>query len=87
MNKDQTRLTWEQIKEKYPHQNVGLSDVEYITPQGGAIKSAIVICTDKDIDRNDIALRAIRGELIMRYTTLDEDGIDITIQKGGSSNA
>lgn len=69
------KFTWEQIKEKYPHQNVGLTDVEYSTPWGGAILAAKVACTDKDTDRNIIALKAIRGELIMRYTTMDEDEI------------
>ena len=28
MNNDNERLTWEQIKEKYPYQIVGLVDVE-----------------------------------------------------------
>ena len=69
------KLSWEQIKEQYPHQNVGLVDVEFATPQGGAILYARVVCTDKNTDRNDMAFRAVRGDYIIRYTTMDEDSV------------
>lgn len=70
------RLTWEEIKQKYPHQNVGLIDVEYANSGiGGPVKSAVVVCTDCDTDRNEIAWKAIQGELIMVYTTFDEDSL------------
>jgi len=66
------RLTWDEIQQKYPHQNVGLVDVEYTNGYGSAIRRAIVVCTDKEIDRDEIAWKAINGELVMRYTTPDE---------------
>ena len=70
MNK---RLTWKEIKEKYPHRNVGLKDIIYKNQIGGSIESAIVICTDVETDINEMAYKAIKGELVMTYTTLDED--------------
>ena len=66
------RLTWNEIKEKYPHQNVGLIDVEYIG-KGLGIKSAVVLCTDKSTSYDEMCLMAVRGNIDMRYTTLDED--------------
>jgi len=69
------KLTWNEIKQKYPHQNVGLVNVEYVIGCSGAIKSAIVACTDNDTDLNEMRLRAIQGEVLVHYTTLDEDTV------------
>lgn len=68
------RLTWEKIKEKYPHQNVGLTDV-VMEENSNIIQSAIVKYTDSDTDYNTMAQLAISGEIIVRYTTFDEDEI------------
>lgn len=70
------RLTWEEIKEKYPHQNVGLTDV-VMEENSNIIQSAIVKYTDSDTDYNTMAQLAISGEIIVRYTTFDEDEIEI----------
>lgn len=64
------RMTWEEIKERYPHQNVGLVDC---LPDKNNIKSAIVICSEEDTSYDDICLMAVRGKCKMTYTTLDED--------------
>lgn len=43
------RLTWEEIKAKYPNQWVGLIDIEYLTPEDGTnIKSGVVISVSED---------------------------------------
>ena len=41
------RMTWQEIREKYPDQWVGLSEVER---DGGSIASAVVKYTDKTAD-------------------------------------
>ena len=66
------RLTWEEIKRKYPHQNVGLVDVE-MAPNKVVVKSAVVKYTDKNTDYNEMAYLALQGKLTLRYTTLDEE--------------
>ena len=64
--------TWEEIKEQYPHCNVGLKDIIYAS-NSNYIKSARVVCTDKDTTRDEMAMSAIKGDIVMRYTTLDEE--------------
>ena len=68
------RLTWEQIKELYPHQYVGLVGVE-TEGNESSVKSAIVKYTEADTSYDDMILMYIRGEIKLRYTTLDEDEI------------
>jgi len=72
MKPDGKRLTWAQIVKKYPHQTVGLVDVEY-GENDATVASAIVKCTSKDTDPNEIFRAALRGELLMEYTTFDID--------------
>jgi hypothetical protein len=74
MKPDGKRLTWAQIVKKYPHMNVGLVDVE-TGINSADIKSAVVKCTSKDTSYDDMCLAAIRNEIWMRYTTLNEDFI------------
>lgn len=69
-------ITWEEIKTRYPHCNVGMVDVEY-SDNSNYIKKARVVCTDIDSDRDDMILSAINGKMIVRYTTLDEDEVFI----------
>lgn len=66
------RLTWEEIVQKYPHQNVGLVEIEYGCNEA-TVASAVVKCTDKDTDPDDMVLMALRGEIFLEYTTEDED--------------
>ena len=66
------RLTWKEIVRRYPHQNVGLVEIEYGCNEA-TVASAVVKCTDKDTDPDDMVLMALRGEILMEYTTYDED--------------
>lgn len=59
-------------KKIYPHQNVGLSDVEYGI-NNATIEVGIVRCTEKDTPYEKMVEMALSGEIKMRYTTLDED--------------
>lgn len=68
------RLTWEQIKQKYPHQSVGLIDVES-SVNSLSIKSAIVKCTEKDTPCEKLLELAMDKKIRLIYTTLDEDEI------------
>lgn len=70
MNKQS--LLWNEIKEKYPHQNVGLINVKYFN-SSKIIESAVVYCSDKDTSYDDMCLLAAKGDIVLRYTTLDED--------------
>lgn len=66
------RLTWEQIKKIYPHQNVGLVDVEY-DANGITVISGIVKYTEKETSYETMVELAMEGKIDMSYTTLDED--------------
>lgn len=66
------RLTWKEIVRRYPHQNVGLVEIEYGCNEA-TVASAVVKCTDRDTDPDDMAIMALRGEILMEYTTYDED--------------
>ena len=72
MNSVQTRLSWEEIKQHYPHQNVGIIDAEK-KPDSEIIVSGIVKFTDRDMTYDDFALLAMQNKIELRYTTLDED--------------
>lgn len=69
----QRRMSWKEIQKAYPHQNVGLKDVEYVSSPDGPIKSGIVVCTEKDSDLDKMVLDTINGNLVTIYTTIDED--------------
>ena len=64
------RMTWEEIKERYPHQNVGLVDC---LPDENRFESAIVICSEEDTSYDDIVEMAMERKCKMVYTTLNED--------------
>ena len=66
------RLTWKEIMRRYPHQNVGLVEIEYGCNEA-TVASAVVKCTDKDTDPDEMVMMALRGEILMEYTTYDED--------------
>ncbi len=63
------RLTWEQIKQKYPNQWVGLVDVKYIEDDGISVESAVVKYTDKT--KNELTHLALNGEIVSRHTNPD----------------
>ena len=60
------RLTWTEIKTRYPNRWVGLTDVEWKDTSN--IKSAVVKYTDKS--STELGLMQIKdGNLVSRYTT------------------
>lgn len=66
------RMTWREIKEKYPDQWVGLVDVEFEEDNKSTIKTAIVKYTDKTAD--ELGMLAIKGEkIIPKHTNPDGD--------------
>lgn len=70
LSKDlERRMTWEEIKEAYPHQNVSLIGC---LPDPDHIESAIVKYTEKDITYNEMIEKALKGKITMTFTSLDE---------------
>ncbi len=67
-----SRLTWEQIQERYPNQWVGLSDVEYEPDNESTIRCATVIYRDKNKDELTEMQIDTDGKLLARYTTPDD---------------
>ena len=67
-------LSWGQIKQRYPHQNVGLVDVDYID-DGYAFNSAVVKYTDNDTSYDELCSLAMEGKILLLYTTADEDDL------------
>ena len=65
-------MTWEQIKEAYPSQMVGLVNVE-MHENSNVVKRGLVKYTSKDTDSKTMSLMAMNGEIVLRYTTLDEE--------------
>lgn len=63
------RLTWSEIKLRYPHQYVGLVDCE---PDSTNIDSAIVKYTGNDMTQGEMFRRAVEGEIHMRYTSPED---------------
>lgn len=66
------KLTWQEIKDKYPHQYVGLVDIEHGS-NDISVSKASVLCTDKDKSYEDMLKMAKNNEIDLRYTTADED--------------
>lgn len=63
------RLSWEEIQRRYPDQWVGLSDCEMYNDV--SVKSGIVQYTENELSGDEIALMALKGEIVGRYTTPD----------------
>jgi len=66
------RLTWKEIKEKYPHQWVGMTDVEWKAPDNPNVKTAVVKYTDKDMNEL-LELKLKEPDLYSLYTTPDDE--------------
>jgi hypothetical protein len=65
------RLTWEEIKLKYPDQWIGLTDVEYKPENDASIKSGVVTYIGKNIDELTELQFDTKGEVLAVYTTPD----------------
>lgn len=60
------RMTWEEIKKTYHKQFVYLDDVEWVN--ASTVKSASVIHATENQDDNAYVEKAMRGELVEKYT-------------------
>ena len=71
MNK---RMTWDEIKEKYPDEEVKITDVEWKPNNNATVKSAVVLKAGniEDVDLLD----ALQGRCYILYTTPD-NGISV----------
>lgn len=69
------RLTWQEIKRRYPHQYVGLVDVEYDT-DGVSTKTAVVAYTSENTSYDELVLMYINGDIRLRYTALEEEMLE-----------
>ncbi|MBR2215952.1 MAG: hypothetical protein IJ849_09370 [Selenomonadaceae bacterium] len=63
-------LTWNEIKSRYPHQYVGLVNLE---PSAPNFQTAMVKYTSQNMTKADLEQRAFDGEIDLRYTSLDDD--------------
>ncbi len=70
------RLSWAEIKGKYPHRYVGLTDIEYGINKASVL-SAVVTYTDQKRSLDDLMELYLKGDILLRYTTLDEDEANI----------
>ena len=68
------RMTWEEIKKKYPHRQVGLVDVIWTNNDNTNVESAIVKCTDIDMSLEDMADQIFDGAIqTIAYTTPEDE--------------
>ena len=68
---ERERLTWEQIKKRYPSQYVGLTDIVR-DPSHNMIASAIVICSSATSSYENMLDQAVNGAIYMTYPTADD---------------
>jgi len=68
------RLSWTEIVKKYPHQYVGLTEVEKY-PGSITTKSAVVSYTSKETSYTQLLEMAMQGEITLHYTTPEENSL------------
>ena len=66
---EQERLSWQQIKKRYPHRYVGLSEIES-GENGVDVKSAVVACTDETNSYSELVKMAFHGKIFLLYTVV-----------------
>ena len=71
------RLSWNEIKTLYPAQHVGLVDLIFEDEDQMNVESAVVKYTDKDVSDGQLMLMAKRGEIVRRYTSLEESKLPL----------
>ena len=69
------QLKWEDIKKQYPHQNVGLVNIDYGVNEA-SVNKAVVKYTDAETPYEEMLSMYLNGEILLRYTTLDEDEVE-----------
>lgn len=66
------RLTWEEIRVKYPDQWVALADVIYMNNDGCNVESAIVVCAMSDDDYVDKRLSFVKSGKLYDYERTED---------------
>ncbi len=67
---EQRRMTWAEIMEKYPDQNVGLVEVEWGI-NSSTVKTAIVKYSGDSLPKEELLLMAYKGDIVLEYTSPD----------------
>lgn len=62
-------MTWEEIKQAYPRQVVGLVDC---VPEPVNFQTAVVKYTNKTMPYDEMVGKAIDGEISLRYTAMED---------------
>lgn len=65
---EEERLTWEEIKKKYPNQYVELKEVEYRQPNNYSVISGVVVSAD-----DEKVFHSLMGYHLYEYTTPNEN--------------
>lgn len=72
VNMEKKRCTWNEIKEQYSDQFVGLVDV--VRSKKGINVEAAVVAFSENVDgKNIIAEKSVNGEVYMIHTSIDDD--------------
>lgn len=71
------RLTWNEIKRKYPNQTVGLIEIQ-TGINSLDIVSAVVLYTEHEDGLERIATASINGDVFMIATNID-DGLNVGV--------
>ena len=71
-NMEEERVTWEEIKKKYPNQYVELKEVEYRQPNNYSVISGIVVSVDDKKDDEKV-FNSLMGLHLYEYTTPNEN--------------
>lgn len=66
MNKE--RLTWEEIKQNYPNQLLGLTDVKWVPTDHSQVESAVVLYTNKTMPELVEIQIQTKGKVVLRDT-------------------
>ncbi len=68
------RLSWNEIREKYPHMQVGLSNIIWVNNDNTNVESAVVSCTDQEMSLDEMADQIFAGTIqAIAYTTPEDD--------------
>lgn len=62
------RLTWDEIRQKYPNQLLGLSEVKWVPNDHSKVESAVVLYTDKSMQELVEIQIETKGKVVMRDT-------------------
>lgn len=68
LEEKQLSLTWEEIKQKYPNQLVGLTKVKWVTSNRSRVESAVVMYTNKTMSELVEIQIQTKGKVVLRDT-------------------